>query len=765
MINNFTDLKLNYLKYLYETYGDFRVHFISKYDPNLKNWITDKMYSQCSEKELLQCNLRMQMSNEVFFDTESEKEFNDFLIKIKKNKINLNCGVWDTGSRGYHIPITFLELKDFDEETRTKIREILISFYETDLSKKSGWVAIEYAKHFKTGKEKTLFKEGVNKDNKIPKFVWSRVEEQQKRIEKLLKFKIDNKWIKTDPLLHYVLNNKLKSGFNRNNIVLKNLVCGAVASGLNESEIKRLGESIIENMPHKKIGEWLGWIKKVKKDGMQFNPIEINKWIQKHNLAIEKYELYAKRELEIIDVPEHILKILKDPNLLEIIINEVHKKCIGENSSIKTVLGITCGRLVENKKPESDNLIINDLSGSGKDVLSSAIFDLIPVTEKVEIKRTSPKAISRLENRKLDPKATWIKKALRLEDVSNAVLNDDSLKPLLSNRGLFNQQIIINNFPVQIEIEAKPSIIMTSASADLRDEQIRRMPMMEIDSSKQQTDKVMDFIAEDQNLEYNPQILDCFKYLRRVKVRTPTEFLKQIKKYFPADNVLMRTIFARFRDYIKFSTAFFQYQRQIDEESYYLPNLEIDYTLARLMIIKTTCNSLMIPLNKDQKEMLKRFKGLPSREIQLKPDEDFVDNKKIKIPKTINSNAYSLNELQEIFKEFNERTLRRHLDKLVRYGFLDKINEKRELGRINSKVFCYKYLPVDNFSIPNYKEIVSNMSEVEFMSLMSSMSNMENKPSITKKPINDINDMRDINASDTKVKKDSKKLDYGDDFL
>jgi len=62
---------------------------------------------------------------------------------------------------------------------------------------------------------------------------------------------------------------------------------------------------------------------------------------------------------------------------------------------------------------------------------------------------------------------TWKKTALRMEDVGNEVLNDDSFKVFSSaNPNKINKGKVVNKGKIiEIEIEGKPSIIMTTAEA------------------------------------------------------------------------------------------------------------------------------------------------------------------------------------------------------------------------------------------------------------------------------------------------------------
>jgi len=98
---------------------------------------------------------------------------------------------------------------------------------------------------------------------------------------------------------------------------------------------------------------------------------------------------------------QEILDILMNPNLLEEIDKELDKKIVGENESRKTIFMVANMRNVENLGKATDNLMVNAPSGTGKDHLCEAIFELIPDEEKEELIRTTPKVLAYTRNRKL----------------------------------------------------------------------------------------------------------------------------------------------------------------------------------------------------------------------------------------------------------------------------------------------------------------------------------------------------------------------------
>lgn len=125
---------------------------------------------------------------------------------------------------------------------------------------------------------------------------------------------------------------------------------------------------------------------------------------------------------------KEIMEILLNPNFLNIIDAELNKKIVGEHEARQTIFMVANMRNVENLNKATDNLMVNAVSGTGKDAVCEAVFDLLPISEKEELIRTTPKVLAYTRNKKIDPIASWKKTALRLEDASNEVLNDDAFK-------------------------------------------------------------------------------------------------------------------------------------------------------------------------------------------------------------------------------------------------------------------------------------------------------------------------------------------------
>jgi len=300
----FLKKKIEFMKNLYEKHGDYEITTCLN-----GVWQKWKKYSACSEEEIRNANLRSVLNCEIVLDVDMPEKLDEILKKLDKE--NLSYTLWDTGSRGYHISLFFEELNDYNEIKRTKIKEAFILNHFSDPAKKSGrnLIALEYSLHFKgTGKIKTLLKEEIRGKNKLSdeykNIVTDEKMEENNKLnkeltEKLKEYKINEEILEKDQILNYVLNNVIPDGFQRNNILLKNLAIAFYQAGMNEDDVRDIGRRIIANMPGKNINELLGWYKKAQAGILSgYNILELNKWIVDHNLNIPLYKTIEDEELE-----------------------------------------------------------------------------------------------------------------------------------------------------------------------------------------------------------------------------------------------------------------------------------------------------------------------------------------------------------------------------------------------------------------------------------------------------------------------------------
>ena len=393
-------------------------------------------------------------------------------------------------------------------------------------------------------------------------------------------------------------------------------------------------------------------------------------------INIDGKEEFSNREKEC-------LELLKNSNLLEILVTEIHKKIIREDDTIKTVLLCVIGSLVENAKKTSFNLIVNSVTGSGKDWVVENTLGLIPKERWVKRTRITEKTFTYWHNPKFEPEWSWDGKVFYNEDVSNSVLNSDVFK-VMSSTGS-TATVLVNQKPIDIEIAGTPVIIVTTESPSPSREILRRFSIVNLDESIDQTEAIIDRKLElaktGETLEYDEKITDTLKTLKRIKVRIP--FSDKLKTIFPmniASHILMRTHTDRFLDFIKSSCALYQFQRQQDKDGYYLATPE-DYENARIVLQKITSNPYMIPLTKDEQKIIEIIKSLPE-------------------------GNYSTKDLEKHIPFISDRTLERKMKKLSGYGLFKVDSEYREQSR--GSVTVYKYEPFTAIAIPKYEELINS---------------------------------------------------------
>lgn len=371
-----------------------------------------------------------------------------------------------------------------------------------------------------------------------------------------------------------------------------------------------------------------------------------------------RYEIELAKELDATSDTAELLNqekantLLLDPEFFEKAIRELDKTVVGEYPSRKVLLLCMNGKNVQNAKLTSFNLLVNDESGAGKDHVTSKVGELYE-KEKVIIKRTriSERVLNYLHNPKFEPDWTWDGKILYLEDISNNILNSEVVKVFLSSGS--HVSILVEQRPVEIEIKGKPVVITTTAAATPNPEQIRRFTILNLDTTVDQTKGIA---KRDCQLaksgvveEIDPSVKLAISKLERKKVRIPyADLIGNWIESMPKEQVrvVLRTQLSRFLDWIKSSAVFYQLQRKEDDEGYLLANKE-DYNLARECFLKVMSNPFLIPLTKDQQNVVASF--------------DILGDSWHKIDDIVRANS-----------KISESWLRKILNKLVEYGLLER---------------------------------------------------------------------------------------------
>ena len=421
-----------------------------------------------------------------------------------------------------------------------------------------------------------------------------------------------------------------------------------------------------------------------------------------------------KEASQPIDKRPELIEFLKQKKLLDVLTVETQKTVVGERNTIKTIFLICALAKVKNKMPTSANLCLNAESGTGKDYVVGEVIKFIPEQVVFSRRRVSERALdyalSQHQGR------DWNNYFVYLEDASTKVLNAESVKTLMSAdpKKVNVVTIVKDGAAKNLKIMGKPTFITTSAKIKAGDETLRRLPFCYMDESPKQTLDInirqAKDAAGDETTEYNELAHSFYSGLEPVEVTIP--FAETIAHGLAQHwvekskncQVIQRTIFPRFLDYIKGSACLYQYQREKNEEGKVIAKAPDDYNNARRALLQTTSNALMIPLGRDEKELI---------EVLIK---DFPD-------------GGTVNDISIKFSRWQERWLGTNLDKLHRLGFLEKDKILVEGAKKHSAI----YIPIPGvlkFTIPKWNEIEKNtVNAVNTIDTINT-NNAVNKPKI-----------------------------------
>lgn len=410
----------------------------------------------------------------------------------------------------------------------------------------------------------------------------------------------------------------------------------------------------------------------------------------------EKQRRLEKIEEEVAIPSEETMKLLQSPNFFTVCVSEVSKKVAGEERTIQTIALFAAGRLVENSEASSFNFALNDESGVGKDyVARNALALFIPHQDFVYRSRITPAALTYMHNPKYEPEWTWNGKFLFLEDVSDNVLNCEVVKTFLTG-GSF-ATVVFQQRTVDIEIKGKPAIGLTFANSTLKNETLRRLQLVSMDSSQKQTARIKIFkkrLAQSgQSENYSKEILSAIALLERVKVIIPEKITNSID-FFPDDKIV-RTNSGRFFDLIKASAAFHQFQRQKNEAGFVIATGE-DYELAAEIFCSLVVSQNMIPVSKNQQRLLTVIREM----------EKSNESKK----------AFSAPEIESRVTFLARPNLYSNLNDLSDSGHLVKSVESRNTSGSEhfarmAEVTVYSFKNQNEFTLPSHQKLQERGNE------------------------------------------------------
>lgn len=145
---------------------DFRIHYMTEGRPV---WIKTKMFSECTEAEQMQANLRSIFQDEIVLDFESMPELENGKKKLLEEGISF---IIAKSPRGGHVHIKFTELTKFTKQERNAIRSAFIQHYGADEAKSSEdtLISMPGKVHFKTKDFISTVENHVVGENTLPQY-------------------------------------------------------------------------------------------------------------------------------------------------------------------------------------------------------------------------------------------------------------------------------------------------------------------------------------------------------------------------------------------------------------------------------------------------------------------------------------------------------------------------------------------------------------------------------------------------------------------
>lgn len=400
------------------------------------------------------------------------------------------------------------------------------------------------------------------------------------------------------------------------------------------------------------------------------------------------------------------------PEFWKALNRELDKLIVHEEASREAILLIALGgMLTQNASPTSRNLLVNDDSGAGKDHVVRSVLKFLPEHLVHQRKRISERVLNYWHNAKFEPGFTWDGQVLYLEDVSSSVLNCEVVKVLASSDGENRVTVLVKQTPVDILVRGKPVILLTTYQATPGEEQLRRFPIVNLDTSREQTRLILERKAAlamgGVVPTFDQKLKKAVAALRRVSVSIP--FADKLVGVLDSSHVIMRTNFDRLLDLVKYSAAVHQFQRSRDADGLLLAT-GADYNLARRVMLSTTTNTYTLPLTKKQKAIIEMLNSLPEERVVR--DETLFDAiAQCEVPA-----FYSVPDLMPKLPAVSERQLYREMETLTREGFLEVQKEERPTSR--KPVTVWRAKRVAEMRLPTFEQILSGKTGMAIMADM-----------------------------------------------
>lgn len=420
---------------------------------------------------------------------------------------------------------------------------------------------------------------------------------------------------------------------------------------------------------------------------------------------------------------EDELDLLKNPKLFEIIINEFDKKIEGEEKSKKAIFLSLCSIYCKDSEIPLNSLVSSE-SSAGKSFICKNIIKIFP-KELVEYRtKITPEAFTYWKSD--NELWNWDGKICYLEDITQTILDAPTFKVMCSEGS--TATIVQKQKAVDIEIQGKPVMLVTTARTNPNTEILNRFQIISLDETKEQTRAIIFRQAKQNNHhKYNEEITNALRGLRRKNVKIPyaprlAEFLNQNYNF---DSIRLRRDFSRLLDLIKCSAVLHQYQRkEIDSET--IEANEQDYFIAREVInyIQTAT-----------------FKGLTHK---LKKAFDCCKE----------LGTFTAKEVHAHFPIVNQKMWYNYLDDLCERKMLTA--ELRKTDDSKKQVTYFRVNEGKTFSLPDFTNLPKTITNVTLITNDTIVTNLTNDET-------NVKNVRNVLKKSKKERINSENFDYFDD--
>lgn len=292
---------------------------------------------------------------------------------------------------------------------------------------------------------------------------------------------------------------------------------------------------------------------------------------------------------------------MKRDDLLVQIIREVHNEgVVGEDDTIIALTLKVMLRLVKNANPTSSNVLVSDMSGGGKDYIVKCICSVLLRKNAYFHRSRLTETVFTYWHAK-DKGFTWDGKVIHLEDPDPEFLNSQSFKVRAS--GETEETVIKKQKAMDVKVEGKPVIIVTSLNATIDTEGGRRWDSCRIDTSEYLTAAIvkrsMLLHCGLITINKDSELREALQNLQPKSVVIP--YAEAMIDVLP-HTIPMRTQHLKLLDYIKASAVLHQYQRETDDNGNIIANI-FDYEYARFCFTKFG-NMQGTPLNIAERKLL-----------------------------------------------------------------------------------------------------------------------------------------------------------------